>query len=486
MPTRIRQAVILAAGFGSRLAGAKDELKPLVRVAGLSLIKRNLLMLKHGGIEEAVIVLGHRGDEVENTLKDDPDLEGIDIRFVNNPDYDKQNGLSVLAAKPVADRRFFLLMADHVFDRGILNVVSSNAMPSKGALLCIDRKISSIYDMDDATKVQTTNNRLVEIGKELESFDAIDTGLFCCTHDLFDALDQSKVNGDCALSDGIRSLARRGSMRVLDIGEHFWQDVDTPGSKKHAENLLWNSCRKPIDGIIARSINRNVSLQISRRLVNTDITPNQISVVTFLLGIAAALSVAQGGYQWFLLGALLFKANSILDGVDGELARIKFKFSLVGEWFDTISDDLSNLFFYIGLTIGAFRATGNEFWVLVGSMTVLFFLGVSAFIYRWLIANKRGDLLAFQTFFDDDEAEDLGLGSKILRKVKYLVKKDFFVFLCAVLAIIGILPVALVLSALGSSIAFFALLYQHVAVQHAATQSHYHRPSHAAGTVRRK
>jgi 1L-myo-inositol 1-phosphate cytidylyltransferase len=108
-------------------------------------------------------------------------------------------------------------------------------------VLAVDRKLDAIYDMDDATKVRTENGRIVEIHKNLERFDAVDTGLFSCSPALFDAIEavsQSRADADCSLSDGVKALAARGLALVHDVGAGMWQDVDTPGSMAHAEKLF--------------------------------------------------------------------------------------------------------------------------------------------------------------------------------------------------------------------------------------------------------
>ena len=80
---------------------------------------------------------------------------------------------------------------------------------------------------------------ITAIGKELPAYDAVDTGMFRLPPSVFGALGHAyDKNGDCTLSDGIRELAEGGRMDAFDIGEAYWQDVDTPETLKHAEWLL--------------------------------------------------------------------------------------------------------------------------------------------------------------------------------------------------------------------------------------------------------
>ncbi|MDJ0761801.1 MAG: NTP transferase domain-containing protein [Myxococcota bacterium] len=235
-------AVILAAGLGSRLHTDEGPPKPLTQIGKRALILRVLDRFFEAGVSEAVVVLGHRADEVRAGI-DAGSAKGT-ISFVHNPRYTMGNGLSVLAARSVVkEQPFFLSMSDHIFDSSLIEGLARAPLPKDGLVLAVDRKLDSIYDMDDATKVLTNGDRIVKIHKALDVFDAVDTGLFMCTPALFDAIDRvskSREDRDCSLSDGVKALANADQARVYDVGNGRWQDVDTPGSLAHAEGLFLN------------------------------------------------------------------------------------------------------------------------------------------------------------------------------------------------------------------------------------------------------
>lgn len=224
------------------------------------------------------------------------------------------------------------------------------------------------------------------------------------------------------------------------------------------EDLLFEGCRKAQDGIVSRYLNRHISLFLSRRLVSTFIRPNHISALTFTLGFLAAFAALYGHFEGFLLAGIIYQVNSIIDGVDGEIARVRYEFSVLGEWLDTISDDLSDFLFYLGLGFGAYRTAGAPpffespmIWMLLGLLAALGKLLSVIVYYRWLIAAGRGDLLAFQWSFENPE-KTASLLTRVLGLTKYLFRKDFIVFAAMVAAIAGALPYLLFALAPGNLI----------------------------------
>lgn len=242
-----RTGVILAAGFGSRLAGADrpDALKPLTPVAGTPLIVRTLQSLKRAGCSRAVIVLGYKPDALRAGIESA--YEGpLELVFAINEEYELQNGVSVLAARPYVEPSFVLTMADHVLGGGVMDTARQYEPPPGHAALLVDNKLDAIFDMDDATKVYVEDGQVRTIGKDLACFNAVDTGVFVCTDGLMEALETVyQQQGDASLSDGVRHLAGMGRMHALDIGDGFWQDVDTPAMRDHAAALLREQMEAP-------------------------------------------------------------------------------------------------------------------------------------------------------------------------------------------------------------------------------------------------
>lgn len=238
----LRHAVVLAAGRGYRIRETDSHLpKPLQPVAGVSLLKRTLLTLRAAGIEHAHIVVGFLAEQLRVEITEDAAFEraGLTIDFIDNLDYDRSNGVSVLAARGHVEDGFVLSMSDHVYDVSIAELAVNADLASADLHLCVDRRVDAIYDLPDATKVRTKHGEIVDIGKQLTDYDCIDCGVFAVGPALLDALAEAFAErGDCSLSDGVSILAQRRRARVLDIGDAFWQDVDTPGALERVEREL--------------------------------------------------------------------------------------------------------------------------------------------------------------------------------------------------------------------------------------------------------
>ena len=230
----ITDAVILMAGTGSRLRGGADAIaKPLIPIGGRPLISYAIESFEKIGVKTLHGVVGPNGDKLAAAVA--PLLPAhMQFRPISNPDWQKQNGVSLLTAAGKVRAPFFLAMGDHLFEPSILNELAARADLAR-LNLAIDRKIDSIFDLDDAMKVQTENNLIVGIGKELESYDAIDTGIFLCPQIIFDYLRRALKGGDCSLADGVRLMAADRKALAIDIGEAWWQDVDTPEMLQRAE-----------------------------------------------------------------------------------------------------------------------------------------------------------------------------------------------------------------------------------------------------------
>ena len=237
-PASVRHAVVLAAGNGDRFKNGTRRSKLLHAVAGQPLILRTLATAAEAGISSFEIVVGYQADALRQVVEPNAP-RGTTVHFTHNPEWRLENGLSVLAVRDrFRDRRFALLMGDHVFEAPMLSALLRVALGPDESVLAIDARPASAAVAAEATQVRLSGDRITAIGKELGAYDALDTGLFVCAPTLFNALENARAGGDTTLSGGIRHLAARGLMRAADIHGAAWYDIDTLADLESAESLL--------------------------------------------------------------------------------------------------------------------------------------------------------------------------------------------------------------------------------------------------------
>ncbi|HZW92783.1 MAG TPA: phosphocholine cytidylyltransferase family protein [Candidatus Eremiobacteraceae bacterium] len=248
----VNQCLILAAGNGTRIRAVSGGLpKPLVDFRGKPILEHVIRGAHEAGIDRFVIVVGYRSDLIRSWLESRS--LGVSVTLVENPDYHKANGISALKARNEIQDNFLLLMADHIFEPENARALLQRPLASDEVILAVDPNIDRIFDLDDATKVRRNGEHIVDIGKDIAHYDALDTGMFLCSPALFDRLESATKDGNCSLSDGMRQLARERRLHALEIGEGQWQDLDTPEALAYAEGVFNGPfCHEPMIESVAR------------------------------------------------------------------------------------------------------------------------------------------------------------------------------------------------------------------------------------------
>ena len=359
------RAVLLAAGEGKRLRPYSHRPKPLVPLLGLPLITRNILTLKQCGIKEFVIITGHRSREIKSHLGTGDGLR-VKISYIHNDRWKLGNGTSACSFRAAhrPGEKFILMMADHIFPPDAVKafIAAAQEIDADEILLAADKQLGTVYDLAECTKIKARQDRALQLGKDLPRFNAVDCGLFVGSGALLDALADAAARKQYALTDAVNILARQRRVKLHFIGDS-WVDVDDEASYKHGERLLLRWQLPAKDGFVSRVLNRRISLGITKLLARTGITPNQVTLCSFVLTLAAASSFARGFPLW---GGLLAQLSSIIDGVDGEIARVKFLSSRYGGLLDAILDRYGDFLLIIGMIYGWYIATGSGMALAVG------------------------------------------------------------------------------------------------------------------------
>ena len=253
-------------------------------------------------------------------------------------------------------------------------------------------------------------------------------------------------------------------------------------SRRLAEDAVFDDLMRGDLGIVARFINKKISFRLTRYLlVNLPFTPNMITLLAAVVGVFGAFLVSTGTYENVLMGFALAQLQSILDGCDGELARVRFQQTAIGEWLDTIVDDFLNLAFVLaigvalwrrGAPLGDFRdlKSGNVLAALSGgsfgdmkvalaAAGMLLFYNIVA--YRELVKQgEGGEVLKIRWWFAYGQSlkSMSGAGTGPLKAILMIGKRDFFILAWLVLAYFDLLPIVLLYALV------LAIVYAGVAV----------------------
>ena len=210
------------------------------------------------------------------------------------------------------------------------------------------------------------------------------------------------------------------------------------------------------DGVLARVVDRRVSCFLSRLIVRwTALTPNAITGIGTAIGLAGALALARGGYALGLVGTILFLAAAIVDGCDGEVARLTFRESAFGQKLDVATDNLVHLAIFVGLAVGVRHRVAEG---RAAALAVLLLGGFAlngALSYYYLVVRTEWR-----------QAGVLPAGARrILGGLEGLMNRDF-AYLLVVLAVVGRLDWFLWGAAIGS----YAFAAAFVLVHRSATR----------------
>ena len=217
-----------------------------------------------------------------------------------------------------------------------------------------------------------------------------------------------------------------------------------------AERRLLRGLVKDTDGFMARHFDRRISLQISRRLASTSVTPSQITLLSTAVGLCGAPFFLSAHWSWQTVGALLFLLHSIVDGCDGELARLKFQESRYGGILDVWGDNVVHVAIFACIAAGWALSAAATWPLWLGTAAIVGTLGSAGFVYwrQLRVKDGSGPLFTSVSTAPDD---------RLVRLMDAASRRDFIYFV-VVLALFGKSSWFLLLASVGAPIFFFLLV----------------------------
>ena len=223
-----------------------------------------------------------------------------------------------------------------------------------------------------------------------------------------------------------------------------------------AEHTIRRASYKDTDSMSAR-FNRRISLPISVALIRTPLTANQLSVILVAIGFYSGWLFSRGHYWTGVLAAFLSLAASVLDGCDGEIARLKYQESKLGCWIETIGDYSYYLAIFVGLTIGAVRQTHVDAYYWLGSIALvgtLLSFAILIFLRSRITTDNPEKLSAvMQTRFLAEPT----LLSRLVVQVSVAATRAGMPYGIMGFALVNALPGVVVLAAIGANVYWISL-----------------------------
>ena len=131
-----------------------------------------------------------------------------------------------------------------------------------------------------------------------------------------------------------------------------------PDTRKNAERRLYADLGSVIDTRLDRLVHRPLSRHLTRVTVALGLSPNLISLANLALGLLAVSLVAKATVANTLLGIVIYFASAVLDHVDGEVARLTYAESRLGEWLDVTVDNVVHALIAVAMGIAAEQVAG--------------------------------------------------------------------------------------------------------------------------------
>lgn len=404
---------------------------PLVRLGGLTVLQRLLYTAQWAGIRKGLVLASSPNPEVERLIREDPkNRTFVYLQLPTTGDSANFHGL-----EPCLQGDLALLSTEWILDRLFLRHLFERPGPLVRPVIVTAREPA---DPEEAIKALPPVSLLpAEAAASLR------------------AVLQSERPEEAA-AEFLNSLpeAERiesGEPALIPIRKGSAQDLE------RARKALFQSLIKPTESYLSKNLERKISLSITGRLVDTAVTPNHISLISICMGLASGW-LFLGPYRLHhIAGALLLWLSSVIDGCDGEIARLKFQESRLGSVLDFLGDNLVHIVVFFCIGFGLYTRGEGMVYLALGILAALGTLATaSAVFWRIFLKGGSGSVITFSTPVRVERMArtDDGLRRKIELADK--ISNRDFIYLILALSAVGGLWIYAWLCAFGT---FFYLAY---------------------------
>jgi len=384
------KAAILAAGKGTRLLPITKTIpKGMLEIApGKTIIDLIISSLEEVGIKEIIIVTRPKFSHLFNE-KYNGKIKIIETEY---EEFGNLHSLETIFRQLNIEDEVLVVMSDHIFEIKMLRKLIEEKK-DKLITICVDKN-PPWYTVQEGLRIRLDENKVIDLGKNVPPHHGTDTGLFIFSKEIQSFIQEviNELGPNAEIIDLLKKAKDLDLIGYVDVTGCEWIDIDTLQDLEKAKKLYWTILRKnlikPTDGPISKYINRPISTRISLYLYKkgVKISPNSITILTFLLGLISTFILAQGMY---IIGGLIVFLVSMLDGVDGELARLRNETTAFGGFLDSVLDRYVDLMIILSLvySFGWIKWITGWFEILI---LILASAGVFMHSYIVHVAKFRG------------------------------------------------------------------------------------------------
>ena len=459
----IDTAIVLASSGVFDLVG-RDEapaIGALTRVGGMTLFQRTVFTLQHAGISQILTLVGQEEEQPLRSLIDgDPRLHTV-IRWLpvrEFPPFDPETWETL--ANEV--KGSCLILGCHmVFSPSLIESLREEGKEGR-AVVAVGRPGESGWSGNPGVVMRADPHtgghvpRVVFWDRQSDRPVEFDEGqglarvadLVILPARLLGISGSWRTPETSPIRLALEQAAAEGVVQTLSASSHGYQDAREADGLHKAEHILFRSLQRvegTLDGVVDRCVNRRVSRPLSRLFMKLRFSPNLITLLSMVTGLMGAACFATGSYRAGITGALLFQLAVILDCCDGEVARLTFAESRLGQALDLVSDNIVHVAVFVGIAWGAYQdnfVSSGYLPLVLGGIAVLS-TGASLWCVNRVKSLKANALLWRRMRQADRTRFDFILGR--------VANRDFSIVVLAC-ACLGVLPWFLWLVATGTSV----------------------------------
>src|SRR3989454_1232729 len=450
----IDSALILTTTRIFNRPGEPSPASPRTMVGGLSLFQRTILTLQRGGISRFIVVAGNETEDLRRQLRSDERMRG-EVRWLPVLEFSPGDPRTWEIFPGLFGAPYLVVGTGAVFPASLVARVRQEAGNGEPVVVVREavlrraqheRLTEEAAHTTPVTLSMSKGERGSVVTLETAVSPVLDVELVAIPEGFTASGWATQQDGPLPMHAALERAVRQGQARVLPLGSDWYQDVCAEGraGPDEAERQLLRMLKGGLEGFVDRHFNRRCSRWITRWLVRTPLTANGVTVLATAVGVLASVAFGVGGYAAGIIGALLFQLSAILDCCDGEVARLKFMESALGEQLDVVLDNVVHLALYAGIAWASFEHNWGPVALLLGGFAMLG--NVAAFVVVQRATRMRKGL----------PPERRRLVESILNS---LVSRDFSVLILA-LALVGRVDWFLPLAAIGSNLFWPVLAFQ--------------------------